>query len=79
MALAIDPKITRAHGIIALTHINEGNNFWLEDPSQAFDLAHAAASKAVADDPRDPWAHAMLSITDLWRSRAYERAESEMR
>ncbi len=78
-AVAIDPSLARAHAILALSHINEANNFWVADPSESFQRAHRAASDAVAADPRDPWAHAMLGIAELWLRRGAERSLASMR
>jgi TolB-like protein len=78
-AVAIDPKLARAHAILALSYINEGNNFWVEDPAESFQRAHRAAADAVAADPRDPWAHAMLGIAELWLRRGAERSLASMR
>jgi tetratricopeptide (TPR) repeat protein len=77
-ALRRDPAIVRAHGILALTYISEGSNFWVADPSPALRSACDLAGKAVAADPRDPWGHAMLSIADLWYNRAPDRAVSHV-
>ncbi|MDH3264149.1 MAG: winged helix-turn-helix domain-containing tetratricopeptide repeat protein [Paracoccaceae bacterium] len=78
-AVAIDPRLARAHAILALSYINEGNNFWVEDPAGSFRSAHRAAADAVAADPRDPWAHAMLGVAELWQHRGAERALVSMR
>jgi TolB-like protein len=77
-ALELDPKFARAHAILAFSFVTEGNNFWTEDPAATFRTAYDAARTAVAIDPRDPWAHAMLGICELWHNRAHDRAISAM-
>jgi TolB-like protein len=77
-ALELDPKFARAHAILALSFVTEGNNFWTADPAATFRTAYDAARTAVAIDPRDPWAHAMLGISELWHNRAHDRAISAM-
>lgn len=73
-AIEADPKFARAHAILALTLINESNNFWTPVPREGLVKAHAAALAAVAADGRDPWAHAMLGAAELWLNRAHDRA-----
>jgi TolB-like protein len=77
-ALAIDPQFARAHAILALGYVTEGNNFWTEDPATALRNSYDAARSAVAFDPRDPWGQAMHGIAELWHNRAHERAMSAM-
>jgi len=77
-ALEADPDFARAHAILALTYINEGGNFWVEDPASSFRCAYDAARAAVAADGRDPWAHAMLGIAELWHNHAFDRAVASM-
>lgn len=78
-ALELDERIARAHAVKALTHVNEGANFWVPDQKAAFQQAFHSARQCVAMDPRDPWGHAMLGISELWFNRAHERAEQNMR
>lgn len=77
-AIAIDPDMARAHAILSLTYTNEANNFWVEDPSASQVAAFDHAGTAVASDDRDPWAHAMHGIADLWKNRAFDRAVQSM-
>lgn len=77
-AIAIDPGFARAHAILALTYVNEGNNFWVEDQERSFRRAYEAGRAAVAADHRDPWAHAMLGVSELWHSRSYDQAIMHM-
>jgi TolB-like protein/Flp pilus assembly protein TadD len=78
MAIQIDPTFARAHAILSLTHVNEGNNFWTAHPKESFGSAFEAANAAVKADERDPWAHAMHGISELWHNRACDRAVSDM-
>lgn len=73
-ALALDPQFARAHAILALTYVTEGNNFWSEDTAETLRNGYNAARTAVGIDPRDPWAHAMLGTSELWHNRAHARA-----
>ena len=73
-AAALDPALARAHAIMALTYLNQGNNFWVEDQLASFNLALASAKRAVGEDALDPLSHAMLGIAELWRNRDYLRA-----
>lgn len=78
-AIEIDPGFARAHAILALTYVNEGNNLWVEDPSASFEAAYSAATSAVAADSRDPWSHAMLGIAQLWQRMGTDQAVASMR
>jgi TolB-like protein/cytochrome c-type biogenesis protein CcmH/NrfG len=78
-ALELDPQFARAHAILALSYIAEGNNFWTGDPAASLRNAYDASRNAVAIDPRDPWAHAMHGIAELWHNRAHDRAIAAMR
>jgi TolB-like protein len=78
-AIAITPGFARAHAILALTYVNEGNNLLGADPSDSFARAFRAASAAVEADARDPWAHAMLGIAELWQRAPVDRALASMR
>lgn len=73
-ALALDPQFARAHAILALTYVTEGNNFWSDDTAETLRSGFVAARTAVGLDPRDPWAHAMLGTSELWHNRAHGRA-----
>lgn len=73
-AVDLDPSSARAHAIIALTHLNEGNNFWVADQPRSFDHALVSAKRAVGEDALDPLAHAMLGMAEMWKNRDYVRA-----
>lgn len=73
-AVELDPSLARAHAIIALTYLNEGNNFWVEDQPKSFECGLASAKRAVGEDALDPLAHAMLGISELWKNRDHLRA-----
>jgi len=77
-ALDLDPKFARAHAILALTCVTEGNNFWSGDTVGVLRKGYNAARTAVGLDPRDPWAHAMLGASELWHNRAHDRALASM-
>ena len=70
-AVELDSSSARAHAIIALTCLNEGNNFWVADPLSRFDRALVHAKRAVGEDALDPLAHAMLGMADLLTNRDY--------
>ncbi|MBT8409217.1 MAG: winged helix-turn-helix domain-containing protein [Alphaproteobacteria bacterium] len=77
-AIAADPDMAKAHAILALTYINEANNFWVADAERSNALGWQAARRAVAADDRDPWAHAFHGIADLWSHRVHDRALASM-
>lgn len=78
-ALAIEPGLARARSVIALTYVNEANNFWVPDQEEAMRQGFEAARAAVVADGREAWAHVMLGISELWLNRSHERAEASMR
>ncbi len=73
-AVALDPSSARAHAIIALTYLNQGNNFWVADQQESFERGLTSAKRAVGEDALDPLAHAMLGVAELWTNRDYVRA-----
>lgn len=77
-ACRIDPAFARAHAILSLTHLNSANNFWTAHPEESFHQGYVTASAAVLADDRDPWAHAMHALAELWFNRAHDRAVLDM-
>lgn len=77
-AIRTDPTFARAHALVSLTYLNEGNNFWTAHPEEAIRRGFEAANQAVRADDRDPWAHAMHGASELWHNRAHDRAVFDM-
>jgi TolB-like protein len=79
-AVAIDPRLARAHALLAWTHILGGANRWGGvDQAEAFREGLTAATTSVALDDREPWAHCALGFVDLYGFHAYERALNSLR
>jgi TolB-like protein/Flp pilus assembly protein TadD len=79
-AVAIDPRLARAHALLAWTHIMDGANRWGGvDQAEAFREGLTAATTSVALDDREPWAHCALGFVDLYGFHAYERALNSLR
>lgn len=72
-ALAIDPNLARGHMIVAWSYIHSIMSGQEENASEAFELAHQAARRAVALDRSDFWGYGAISFTELFR-RQHERA-----
>ncbi len=65
-AIELDPKFASAHAFLALTHGLDYMNRWSPSPSRSREQAEEAATRAVALDDRDPWAHWALGIVKLY-------------
>ncbi|SDL65813.1 winged helix-turn-helix domain-containing tetratricopeptide repeat protein [Aliiruegeria lutimaris] len=78
-ALDCDSSFSRAHALVAWTHISEASNAWAADTGRALELAHEAATASVAAAEREPFAHAVLGWVYMWRDRAFARGLAEQR
>ena len=79
-AIAIDPRLARAHALLAWTHVAKGASRWGGvDPAEAFHDGLAAATTSVALDDREPWGHSALGFVDLYGFHAYGRALNSLR
>jgi TolB-like protein/class 3 adenylate cyclase/Tfp pilus assembly protein PilF len=68
-AIELDPKFASAHAFLALTHGLDYLNRWSPSPPTSREQAEELATRAVALDDRDPWAHWALSIVELYSRR----------
>jgi adenylate cyclase len=75
-AIELDPNFASAHAFLALTHGLDYLNAWSSSPPTSREQAAELATRAVALDDRDPWAHWALSIVELY-SRRHDVAISE--
>jgi adenylate cyclase len=75
-AIELDPNFASAHAFLALTHGLDYLNRWSPSPPTSREQAEELATRAVALDERDPWAHWALSIVELY-SRRHDVAISE--
>ncbi|NGO54625.1 adenylate/guanylate cyclase domain-containing protein [Allomesorhizobium camelthorni] len=75
-AIELDPNFASAHAFLALTHGLDYLNGWSPSPPTSREQAEELATRAVALDDRDPWAHWALSIVELY-SRRHDAAISE--
>ncbi|TIS85851.1 adenylate/guanylate cyclase domain-containing protein [Mesorhizobium sp.] len=75
-AIELDPNFASAHAFLALTHGLDYLNRWSPSPPTSREHAEELATRAVALDERDPWAHWALSIIKLY-SRRHDVAISE--
>ena len=75
-AIELDPKFASAHAFLALTHGLDYLNRWSASPSTALELAEQAATRAVALDDADPWAHWALGMVSMY-SRRHDAALAE--
>ena len=64
-ALVIDENFTRAHGALALTHVDDFRFSWSRDPAASAAAALRHAERAVALDSRSPQAHWVLGYVQL--------------
>jgi adenylate cyclase len=65
-AIELDPKYAPAYAFLALTHGLDYLNRWSSSPSRSQEQAEEAATRAVALDDRNPWAHWALGIVNLY-------------
>ena len=75
-AIELDPKFASAHAFLALTHGLDYLNRWSASPPRSLEQAEEAATRAVALDDSDPWAHWALSLVNLY-TRRHDGAISE--
>ena len=75
-AIELDPKFASAHAFLALTHGLDYLNRWSPSPPRSHEQAEEVATRAVALDDRDPWAHWALGIVNLY-ARRHDEAISE--
>jgi tetratricopeptide (TPR) repeat protein len=75
-ALEIDPNYARALAEFAYVTSAMVYSGWREDREQSLEAATTAARKAIALDPDDPFAHAILGVTYRF-ARRYEEALPE--
>src|SRR5215472_10408942 len=61
-ALTADPTLSGAYTGLAWLHIMESGSYGLAPFEDSSRLAAEQARKAVAADPNDPYAHAMLAF-----------------
>jgi adenylate cyclase len=68
-ALELDPKFASAHAFLALAHGLDYVNRWSPSPARSFEQAEEAATRAVALDDQDSWAHWARSLINLYMRR----------
>ena len=68
-AIELDPKFASAHAFLALTHGLDYLNRWSASPPRSLEQAEEVATRAVALDDRDPWAHWALGFVNLYMRR----------
>ena len=68
-AIELDPKYAPAYAFLALTHGLDYLNRWSPSPPQSQEQAEEAATRAVALDDQNPWAHWALGIVSLYMRR----------
>ncbi|MER9298386.1 adenylate/guanylate cyclase domain-containing protein [Mesorhizobium sp. M0621] len=76
-AIELDPKFALAHAFLALTHGLDYLNRWSASPPESMAQAEEAATRAVALDDNDPWAHWALAIAKLY-TRRHDEAVDEV-
>jgi adenylate cyclase len=75
-AIELDPKFASSHAFLALTHALDYMNGWSPSPLRSREQAEEVATRAVALDDRDPWAHWALGLVNLYMRR-HDEAISE--
>ena len=68
-AIELDPNFAPAHAFLALTHGLDYLNRWSPSPPTSREQAEEVATRAVALDDRDPWAHWALGLVNLYLRR----------
>ena len=74
VALTIDPGFARAHGLLALTHVDDFRFYWSDDAMQSVQAAEVAALKAIDLDKQLPQAHWVLGYIYLFGLKRHEAA-----
>ena len=64
-AIELDPKFASAYAFLAVTHGLDYINRWSPSPSTSMEQAEEFATRAVALDDRNPYAHWALGIINL--------------
>ena len=64
-AIELDPKFAPAYAFLAVTHGLDYINRWSTSPSTSMEQAEEFATRAVALDDRNPYAHWALGIINL--------------
>ncbi|UCI10365.1 adenylate/guanylate cyclase domain-containing protein [Mesorhizobium sp. B1-1-8] len=64
-AIELDPKFASAHAFLALAHGLDYINRWSTPPSTSMEHVEELATRAVALDDRNPYAHWVLGIVNL--------------
>ena len=64
-AIELDPKFASAYAFLAVTHGLDYINRWSTSPSTSMEQAEEFATRAVALDDRNPYAHWALGIINL--------------
>ncbi|WP_353646677.1 adenylate/guanylate cyclase domain-containing protein [Mesorhizobium sp. WSM2239] len=75
-AIELDTKFASAYAFLALTHALDYVNRWSPSPPKSLEQAEVVATRAVALDDRNPWAHWALSLGNLYMRR-HDKAISE--
>jgi TolB-like protein/class 3 adenylate cyclase/cytochrome c-type biogenesis protein CcmH/NrfG len=68
-SIELDPKLAHAHMALARTLINRIWSGWSRNVDQDLSDAHAAATRAVSLDDRDPYAYYVLSVACVFAHR----------
>ncbi|BAB50205.1 adenylate/guanylate cyclase domain-containing protein [Mesorhizobium japonicum] len=68
-AIDLDPNFASAHAFLALTYVLDYLNRWSASPPESMAQAEEVATRAVALDDSDPWAHWALAIAKLYTRR----------
>lgn len=76
-ATELDPNFASAYAFLALTHGIDYLNRWGASPPESMAQAEEAATRAVALDDNDPWAHWALAIAKLY-TRRHDEAVDEV-
>ena len=76
-ATELDPNFASAYAFLALTHGVDYLNRWGASPPESMTQAEEAATRAVALDDNDPWAHWALAIAKLY-TRRHDEAVDEI-
>lgn len=76
-ATELDPNFASAYAFLGLTHGIDYLNRWGASPPESMAQAEAAATRAVALDDQDPWAHWALAIAKLY-TRQHDEAIDEV-
>ena len=64
-AIELDPKFASAYAFLALAHGLDYMNRWSTSPSTSVEQAEECATRAVALDDKNPYAHWALGIVNL--------------